>query len=79
MASCRRGDEERNVLEEARRGVDKEDVNGWRKARIEGARILEVMVEKGCGERLSGDWVLCVFGGGDAGVGGVEREWGCVR
>ena len=52
VASCRRGDEERNVLEEVRRGVYKEDVSGWRKARIEGARILEAMVEKGRGERL---------------------------
>ena len=28
VASCRRGDEERNVLKEVRRGVDEEDMNG---------------------------------------------------
>ena len=50
-ASCRRGDEERNVLEEVRRG---EDSNGWRKARIEGARILEAMVVKGRGGETFG-------------------------
>ena len=50
MASCRRGDEERNVLEEVRRREDAEDSNGWRKARNEGARILEAMVKKGVGE-----------------------------
>ena len=55
VASCRRGDEERNFLEEVRRGADKEHVNGWRKARIEGARILEAMMEKERGERLSRD------------------------
>ena len=55
MASCRRGDEERNVLEEVRRGVDKEDSDGWRKARIEGARILEAMVKKGRGRRRVSD------------------------
>ena len=49
VASCRRGDEERNVLKEVRRGVDEEDVSGWRKARNEDARILEAMVRKGAG------------------------------